>query len=180
MEDLGERPAVLPGVPRRVQQLRHLAVGLHELLEVQGVHLHLVHVSHGDRAHVPELDAEQRTAQHIVEPPVLDQILHVGNSLGTFLDFVEEYERPAGNHRLPGEGGQPCEDVALVLHILENASRSGRLHEVELHDRIVVPAPELLDDERLADLPRPVDEQRAVLALAEEGLQFSLNLPANH
>ena len=37
VENLGKRTAILPGGPGRFQQLRHLTIGLHKLLDDEGL-----------------------------------------------------------------------------------------------------------------------------------------------
>ena len=134
-----------------------VAEGADELLEIEREHLCFVHEADGDGADVFELDAEQGAAENVAITPFLNEILHVGNGFGTFLDFVKENQSLTFDQRFIAKGGEPHQNIGFVSDVTEDVAGFWCTDEVNLHKRVVVPAAKVLDNGSFADLPCAID-----------------------
>ena len=140
-----------PPVPRRRE----------ELPEMERVEVERVHLAHGVSAALVDRDAQKRPRRGDRVPrSVLAKILKGGERLRARLYLVQDDEGAAFRDDLAGlelYGGDDTRDVVAGLELLAHAWVVVQVH---VRDVVEAPSPELLEQPRLADLARPVEDER--------------------
>ena len=150
------------GVSRFDQVAEHLVPRRREELpEMEGIEVERVHLAHGVPAALVDRDAQKRPRRGDRVPRgVLAKIFKGGERFRTRLYLVQDDEGAALRDDLAGlelYGGDDARDVVAGLELLAHA---GVVVQVQVRDVVEAPPPELLEQPCLADLARPVEDER--------------------
>ena len=153
--------------------LRLIALRPQEFLERQRMHRYLTLKADRHRLRLfilalpLVLDAKKRTGRHDIVPSVQRNKLECRPRIPTFLYLIEEYQCSSRDEAdIRPYRGNTGTDGIRIQGAIKHGGELRFLDEVDLNETRVVLASELFDDERLANLPRPLDKKTLPLLVS--------------
>ena len=159
-----------------------LALGVEELSEAHGMEVEHVHLADREASAGVDRKPEERPCCGDGEPPrVLAEVLQGRDCLRALLDLVEHHKGLAGRYRLPRLRLEREQEPVGVVAALELLAEAVVVVEVHVRDVLELLGAELLQQPRLTNLSRPVEDEglapRGVLPGDEVGHEESIHNP---
>ena len=177
VDDVRHGTAVLACLPSMFDGLALNTRRLSKLLKRQREHANLFLISHRQRFDVLTCNAQQGARLNVVEATIVDKELDCSSRTRTSLNLIEEDERFAWHQRGSRVSGETHDDCLGVEVPVKDCPGARRLNKVDLKKDVIVTLGKSANRKRLADLARPIEQQRPVRRAGFPGLKF-LHKPA--
>ena len=172
MDNVRHKAAVLACLPGMLDSLTLNTRRLGKFPKRQREHANLFLISHRQRFDVLTCNAQQRTRLNVVEAAIVDKELDRSPRTRTSLNLIEKDERFAWHQRGSRISGETHDDCLGIEVPVKDRPSARRLNKVDLEKDVVVTLSECANRKRLANLTRPIEQQRPARGVGFPGLEL--------